>query len=90
MNPKGFVAAARITSKGSTPSVRAIMATSFKRKLWGGIALGALGAAAGTYGGFYLRKGLTKGAGLADLPVAISGDAASIALAIRSLRRLTA
>lgn len=71
-------------------TVGAIMATSFKRKLWGGIALGALGAAAGTYGGFYLRKGLTKGAGLADLPVAISGDAASIALAIRSLRRLTA
>jgi uncharacterized membrane protein len=71
-------------------TVGAIMATSFKRNVAGGVALGALGAAAGTYGGFYLRKGLTKGIGAADLPVAISGDAASIALAIRSLRRLTA
>ena len=71
-------------------TVGAIMASSFRRNLFGGIALGALGAAAGTYGGFYLRKGLVKGAGLADLPVAITGDAASIALAIRALRRLTA
>ena len=71
-------------------TVGAVVATAFKRKLAGGIALGALGAAAGTYAGFYARKGLTKDAGLADLPVAISGDAAAIALAIRSLRRLTA
>ena len=71
-------------------TVGAVIATSFKRNLIGGIALGALGAAAGTYGGFYARKGLTKSAGLADLPVAISGDAAAIALAVRSLRRLTA
>lgn len=70
--------------------VGAIVATAYKRPLAGGIGLGALGAAAGTYGGFYLRKGLTKGAGLNDLPVAITGDAASVALAIRSLRRLTA
>ncbi len=70
--------------------VGAIVATALRRPLAGGIALGALGAAAGTYGGFYLRKGLTKGAGLNDIPVAITGDAAAIALAIRSLRRLTA
>lgn len=68
----------------------AIVATAFRRKVAGGAGLGALGAAAGTYGGFYLRKGLTKGAGLADLPVAITGDSASVALAIRSLRRLSA
>lgn len=69
--------------------VGAVVATAFRRPLAGGIALGAAGAAAGTYGGFYLRRGLTKGAGLADLPVAISGDAAAVALAVRSLRRLT-
>lgn len=70
--------------------VGAIVATAYKRPLAGGMGLGALGAAAGTYGGFYLRKGLTEGAGLNDIPVAISGDAASVALAIRALRRLTA
>ena len=70
--------------------VGAIVATAYKRPLAGGIALGTLGAAAGTYGGYYLRKELTKGAGLNDLPVAITGDAASVALAIRALRRLTA
>ncbi len=69
--------------------VGAIVATAFKRPIAGGIALGAAGAAAGTYGGFYLRKGLTKGAGMADLPWAISGDAASVALAVRAMRRLT-
>ncbi len=71
-------------------TVGAIVATAFKRNIAGGIALGALGAAAGTYGGFYARKGLVKGAGLNDLPVAVTGDAAAVALAVRSLRRLTA
>ena len=69
--------------------VGAVVATAFKRPIAGGIALGAAGAAAGTYGGFYLRRGLTKGVGMADLPVAISGDAAAVALAVRALRRLT-
>ena len=71
-------------------TVGAIVATALKRPIAGGAAMGAAGALAGTYGGFYLRQGLTKGAGLADLPVAISGDAAAVALAVRSLRRLTA
>ena len=70
--------------------VGAIIATAFRRPLAGGIALGALGAAAGTYGGFYTRRGLAKGMGLNDIPVAITGDAAAVALAVRSLRRLTA
>lgn len=70
--------------------VGAIMATAFRRKIVGGIGMGVVGALAGSYGGFGIRKGLTKGAGLADLPVAITGDAASIALAVRALRRLTA
>ena len=70
--------------------VGAIVATALRRPIAGGVAMGVVGAAAGTYGGFYLRKGLVQGAGLADLPVAITGDSASVALAIRSLRRLTA
>ncbi len=70
--------------------VGAIVAAAFRRPVERGIAMGAVGALAGTFGGFYLRKGLTKGAGLPDLPVAISGDGAAIAIAVRSLMRLTA
>lgn len=70
--------------------VGAIVATAYKRPLAGGIALGALGAAAGTYGGFYVRKGLSKGVGVNDIVSGILGDSASVALALRSLRRLTA
>ncbi len=69
--------------------VGAIVAAAFRRPLVGGIAMGVVGSAVGTFGGYSLRRGLTQGAGMADLPVAITGDAASIALAIRSLRRLT-
>jgi uncharacterized membrane protein len=69
--------------------VGAVIATAFRRPLAGGIALGALGAAAGTYGGFYARRGLTAQAGLPDLAAAITGDAAAVALAVTSLRRLT-
>ena len=71
-------------------TVGAIIASAFRRPLLGGVALGALGAAIGTFGGFYLRHSLTESAGLNDLPVAVTGDAAAIALAIRSLQRLTA
>lgn len=68
----------------------AILATAFKRPIAGGIAMGAVGAAAGTYGGYYLRKGLTKGTGWPDLPVALAGDVAAVGLAVGALRRLTA
>lgn len=67
----------------------AIIATAYRRPAVRGVVMGVIGALAGTYGGFYARKGLDK-AGLNDIPVAISGDAASVALAVRSLRRLTA
>jgi len=70
--------------------VGAILATAFRRPLLGGIGLGALGAVAGSYGGFYARRGLTTGAGLPDMPVALSGDVAAVMLAVRSLARLTA
>lgn len=70
--------------------VGAILATAFRRPLLGGIGLGAVGAVAGSYGGFYARRGLTTGAGLPDMPVALSGDVAAVMLAVRSLARLTA
>lgn len=70
--------------------VGAIVASTLRRPVAGGVALGALGAAAGAYGGYYARKSLTHGAGLPDLPVALVEDALSITLAVRSLRRLTA
>ena len=70
--------------------VGAIVATAFRRPLAGSIALGALGSAAGTYGGYYARRSLTKDAGLSDLPVALSGDCAAVLLAVRSMKRLTA
>ena len=70
--------------------VGAVVASAFRRPVVSGIAMGAVGAAAGSYGGYYLRKGLTSGAGLPDMPVALSGDAAAVTLAIRALQRLTA
>lgn len=69
--------------------VGAIVATALRKPVQRGIAIGAVGAAAGSFGGYYLRRGLTKGAGLPDLPVALSGDVAAVALAVRSLQRLT-
>ena len=69
--------------------VGAMVATALRRRVLGGIAMGAVGALAGTYGGFYARRGLTKGMGLSDLPVAIAGDGAAVALAIGALRWLT-
>jgi len=70
--------------------VGAILATAFRRPLLGGVGLGALGAVAGSYGGFYARRGLTTGSGLPDMPVALSGDVTAVMLAVRSLARLTA
>ena len=70
--------------------VGAVVASALRRPIAGGAGLGAVGAAAGTFGGFHARRGLTVGAGLGDLPVAITGDAAALALAVCSLDRLTA
>ena len=70
--------------------VGAIVATALRRPIAGGVALGAAGAAAGAFGGYSARRGLTKDAGLPDLPVALTEDAAAVALAVRSLERLTA
>ena len=69
--------------------VGAILSTAFRRRVAGGIAMGAAGALAGSYGGFYLRRGLTRCAGLPDLPVALTGDAGAVALAVGSLAKLT-
>jgi uncharacterized membrane protein len=71
-------------------TVGAIVATAFRRKVAGGIAMGAVGALAGSFGGYYLRRGLTQGTGWPDLPVALSGDAAAVTLAACALQQLTA
>ncbi len=70
--------------------VGAIVATALRKPIGGGAAIGAVGAAIGSYGGLAARKGLTKGAGLPDVSVALSGDLAAVVLAVRSLNRLTA
>ena len=82
--PLGLIG--RLTTGGL---VGAIVAAAFRRPVAGGVAMGVVGAAAGTYGGFYTRRGLTHGIGLKDLPVALAGDAAAVAIAAGSLRRLT-
>lgn len=70
--------------------VGGILATAFRRPVAGGVALGALCAVAGTYGGFRARMGLTEGKGFKDLPVALVEDAIAASLAIGSLGRLKA
>lgn len=47
-----------------------------------GAVAAALGAAAATFGGFYLRKMLTKSIGLPHLPVALVEDAVAVGLAM--------
>ena len=42
--------------------------------LGAGVALGAIGAVAGTFGGYQVRHQLVKGAGLPDLVVALAED----------------
>jgi Predicted membrane protein len=44
----------------------------------GGMAAGALGAVAGTLGGYELRTGLARAAGGRDLPIALSEDALAV------------
>ena len=70
--------------------VGAIVATALKRPVVGGIAMGAVGAIAGTYGGFAARRGLTTGSGMPDLPVALVEDGISVAMAVGAMRQLTA
>ena len=72
--------------------VGAIVATALRRPALGGAALGAVGALAGTYGGFNVRKELTVGKGLKDLPVALVEDCVAVGLAagaIGGLARLS-
>ncbi len=66
----------------------AVVATALRRPVAGGIALGVLGAVAGTYGGFYARTGLAKAAGR-DWPVALAEDGLAMGLAVGAVRRLT-
>jgi len=51
-----------------------------------GALVGALGAFAGTFGGFQARRALTGGLGLPDLLVALVEDAVAIGLAVEATR----
>ncbi len=48
------------------------------KSIAGGMAAGALGAVAGTLGGYKLRTGLARAAGGRDLPIALSEDALAV------------
>jgi uncharacterized membrane protein len=47
-----------------------------------GALLGAVGAVAGSYGGYYARAEIKQATGLPDLPVAICEDAVALALGL--------
>ena len=65
----------------------AVIATALRRPVARGVALGVLGAAVGTYGGFYARTGIAKTTHN-DLLVALTEDALAIALAVGSVSQL--
>jgi uncharacterized membrane protein len=47
-----------------------------------GIALGALGAVAGTFGGYHARHGLVTGLKVPDLAIAIPEDIVAVGLGL--------
>jgi uncharacterized membrane protein len=51
-----------------------------------GAVVGALAAAASTFAAYHLRRALTTGVGLPDLPVALAEDVAAVLLAEAALR----
>jgi len=53
---------------------------------WAGAISGLIGALIGTYGGYSIRRMLTKRAGLPDIPVALAEDVAAILLALVAIR----
>jgi uncharacterized membrane protein len=44
--------------------------------------LGAIGAVAGSYGGYYARSGIETATGLPDLPVALGEDTVALTLGL--------
>jgi uncharacterized membrane protein len=53
---------------------------------WIGAICGVIGALIGTYGGYLVRRMLTKQVGLPDLPVALAEDVVAILLAMVAIR----
>ena len=70
--------------------VGAIVVTSLHVSLVGGIVLGAISAIAGAFLGFHLRRFLTVGRGLPDIPIAHAEDTVTLGLAFVALRLVTA
>ncbi|HET8524714.1 MAG TPA: DUF4126 family protein [Thermomicrobiales bacterium] len=59
-----------------------IVAGSSRASVPVGTMLGAIGAVAGSYGGYYARSGIKTATGLPDLPVALGEDTVAIVLGI--------
>lgn len=70
--------------------VGAIIATTLLVPVVLGAGLGAVSAVAGAYLGFHLRRALTSGGKIPDLPVALVEDAVTLTLAVIALHSLTA
>ena len=70
--------------------VGAIVVTTLHQSLAAGILLGTISAIAGAFLGFHLRRYLTVGRGLPDLPIALTEDGVTIALCALALSRLGA
>jgi uncharacterized membrane protein len=65
----------------------AALALSAGHSIYTGIALGAIGAVAGTLGGYHARKGLVHGLKVPDIAVAIPEDLIAIGLALLIVSR---
>jgi len=70
--------------------VGAIVATTVFVPVAIGAALGAVSAVAGAFLGFHIRRFLTVGRGLPDLPIALAEDVVTIALSFLALHLVTA
>jgi uncharacterized membrane protein len=72
--PPGLVARVVLGAFGGTGVAAALSAS-----VWVGLALGIVGAVAGTFGGYQARTGLVKALGTGDLYIALLEDAVTIA-----------
>jgi uncharacterized membrane protein len=82
-SPPGFIA--RIV----TGTLCGIALGSAAQSLFGGAAAGAIGAVAGTLGGYEFRSRLVKATGGKDLPIALLEDAIAVSCAFLIVSRFS-
>ena len=63
----------------------AIVATAYLQPIVGGIVFGGVGAVVGTWGGYYVRRWLSRKLRY-DLPVALLGSALAVILSVTAIR----